>query len=116
MIVTTRLFVRSFICPRGGEHEFRIDLLDSDAAVAGVLVLGLAQSDWVGSGWQHHAAVRAVLVAGVEGIWSPDTSMRNRQTRQENRAILVFLGIVVLILLLAAYGYFSGGWETQPPS
>jgi hypothetical protein len=29
----------------------------------------------------------------------------------ETRAILAFLVIVALILILAAYGYFTGAWE-----
>lgn len=39
----------------------------------------------------------------------------NRQTRKENRAIVVFLVIIVLLFILAAYGYFTGAWDQPPP-
>jgi hypothetical protein len=38
----------------------------------------------------------------------------NRQIRKENRAIAVFLVIIAIIFILAAYGYFTGAWDVQP--
>jgi hypothetical protein len=38
----------------------------------------------------------------------------NRETRKENRAIWVFVIIVVLLFILAGYGYLSGSWDAQP--
>jgi Co/Zn/Cd efflux system component len=38
----------------------------------------------------------------------------DRETRKENRAIWVFVIIVVLLFILAAYGWWTGAWDTQP--
>lgn len=34
--------------------------------------------------------------------------------RQTKIAISIFVLAVVLIMMLAAYGYFSGSWEVEP--
>jgi hypothetical protein len=31
-------------------------------------------------------------------------------------AIVIFVVLVVLMLAFAAYGYWSGGWELEPPT
>jgi flagellar basal body-associated protein FliL len=40
--------------------------------------------------------------------------MTNRETRKENRAIMVFLIIIAILFIVAGYGYFSGAWDAQP--
>jgi hypothetical protein len=38
----------------------------------------------------------------------------DRETRKENRAIMVFLIIIALLFILAGYGYWTGAWDFQP--
>lgn len=38
-----------------------------------------------------------------------------RHDRAARAAITIFVIVVLLMLALAAYGYFSGAWDNPPP-
>jgi len=38
----------------------------------------------------------------------------NRETLRENKAIIIFLVVVAIILILALIGWLSGAWEASP--
>jgi len=38
-----------------------------------------------------------------------------REARKETRAIWAIIVIVLVVIAIAAYGYFSGDWQSTPP-
>jgi hypothetical protein len=38
----------------------------------------------------------------------------NRQTEIENRFIIAMAIVILFIIIIAAIGYVTGGWEQQP--
>jgi hypothetical protein len=40
--------------------------------------------------------------------------MNPRQTRAENQFIIAMAVIIAFLIIIAAIGYMTGGWEQQP--
>jgi len=79
--------------------------------VADIWAVGLANAGDTTALGQHPVAVHPVPAAGLARLWGTRTPMR--MDRQLIWAISATVVLIVFIIALALYGYYSGSWEVQ---